>query len=250
MTNFDYGIRSKWSDRQQTAADIGQTFLQTLDALASIDPQLADWCLADYVRHVGIPIAQARTQITALIEQGAVRDDMGVNPNAGYRAFAASTSNPSAIRSPRDFSFKILAGSRRRNEANFEAGYIDVPPIQAIISFSTFKGALIALISHWPCDWANTYAYALGYDQTSPSAGVAPITYSIFHMPWMSYLPATKAQGLVVPPPITTEKTPDGGLLMIATTNRFDPTNPDHLERSRILSRIMIERTGSAQGGP
>ncbi len=36
----------------------------------------------------------------------------------------------------------------------------------------------------------------------------------------------------------------DGGLLMTATEERLDPTNPEHLERARILAEIMIARTG------
>ena len=49
---------------------------------------------------------------------------------------------------------------------------------------------------------------------------------------------------LQLPEEILTERTPDGGLLMIAAEERLDPTNPDHLRRSRILAETMIAHSG------
>jgi hypothetical protein len=68
--------------------------------------------------------------------------------------------------------------------------------------------------------------------------------YSVFHIPWIAYLSAPLAAGLELPPEIPTERTPDGGLLMIAAEERLDPTNPEHLRRARILAETMIARTG------
>jgi hypothetical protein len=38
------------------------------------------------------------------------------------------------------------------------------------------------------------------------------------------------------------ERTPDGGLLMSAATERLDPTNPEHVRRARILADTMIAK--------
>ena len=56
---------------------------------------------------------------------------------------------------------------------------------------------------------------------------------SVFHVPWIVYLSADRAAGLTLALEILTERTPDGGLLMSATTERLDPTNPEHVRRSR-----------------
>lgn len=50
--------------------------------------------------------------------------------------------------------------------------------------------------------------------------------------------------GLKLAPEILTERTPDGGLLMSATTDRLDPTNPEHIRRARILAETLIACTG------
>jgi hypothetical protein len=49
-----------------------------------------------------------------------------------------------------------------------------------------------------------------------------------YYIPWIFYLSAPFAAGLKVASEIQTERTPDGGLLMIAAEDRLDPTNPAH----------------------
>jgi hypothetical protein len=42
---------------------------------------------------------------------------------------------------------------------------------------------------------------------------------------------------------ILTERMPDGGLLMSATTDRLDPMNPEHVRGARILAETLIACT-------
>jgi len=72
---------------------------------------------------------------------------------------------------------------------------------------------------------------------------------SPFHIPWIGYLSASLSTGVKLPPEIATERTGDGGLLMIATDDRLDPANPEHLRRARIVADTMIACTGYQQGG-
>ena len=65
--------------------------------------------------------------------------------------------------------------------------------------------------------------------------------YSIFHIPWIAYISAEYAAGITPPGDILTERTPDGGLLMSATTDRLDPMNPEHARRACILAEVMID---------
>ena len=60
-------------------------------------------------------------------------------------------------------------------------------------------------------------------------------------MPWIAYLSAERAAGVDVPPPVTTRRTPDGGLLMIAAETRFDPTNLAHMRPARLIAQTMME---------
>jgi hypothetical protein len=46
---------------------------------------------------------------------------------------------------------------------------------------------------------------------------------------------------------ILTERTPNGGLLMSATTDRIDPTNPEHTRRARMIAEVMIAHFDASQ---
>jgi len=84
------------------------------------------------------------------------------------------------------------------------------------------------------------------------SASIQPtplFPYSVFHIPWFAYLSAPLGVGLNLPSEFRVEGTPDGGLLMTATEDRLDPTNPEHLRCARILAETMIARTGYQPGG-
>jgi hypothetical protein len=69
--------------------------------------------------------------------------------------------------------------------------------------------------------------------------------YSDYHIPWMAYLDAELSKKGNVPGEIATERTPDGGLLMIATEEVLDPMNVQHMARARIIAEIMIRMCGA-----
>ena len=126
-----------------------------------------------------------------------------------------------------------------------------------------YKAALLASNAIWRPRWACAFAFRV--DTISvPNVEVAPgvvgtridsmarvpldptFPYSIFHIPWIAYLSAEDATGVTLPSDILTERTPDGGLLMSATTDRLDPMNPEHARRARILAGLMIARFGAS----
>jgi hypothetical protein len=72
--------------------------------------------------------------------------------------------------------------------------------------------------------------------------------YSAFHIPWIAYLSAEHAAGVTLTRDILSERTPDGGLLMSATTDRLDPDNPEHVRRARIIAEVMIARFDESSG--
>jgi hypothetical protein len=88
--------------------------------------------------------------------------------------------------------------------------------------------------------------FRVDYAQVPLYAGAALFPYSRFHIPWIAYLGPSLLDGALSLPDIKTENTPDGCLLMTATEERLDPTNPEHLHRARILAETMIARTGPA----
>jgi hypothetical protein len=215
--------------------------LQTLEALSRIDPIFDDWYFIDCHAMCSIPLVKARPRIAALLENNVRRDDGGEpEPERGYHAAAITRESLD----PRSLGLRINAGGKCEGDANLQPAGVVTPPDPAIVTYPTFKAAMFAINAIWPPTWANAYAFELHYYDEPLIPGVPLFPYSIFHMPWLSYLSAPLAAGLTLPDEIRTERTPDGGLLMIAVEERLDPINPEHLRRSRILAEIMIARCG------
>jgi hypothetical protein len=232
--------------------------LNTLDALSRIDPIVfSSWQVMDYPAIDSLPLAMARPRIAAIIDNNVSRDDFGKpEPDEGYRAGAYTGHGLS----PRRMSLRINAGGTGAGETDLEAGEHDMFPDPAIVTYPVFKAALLAMNAIWPPVWACAYAFRSDFVKVPESYGGGvqgyrleslprvpshpTFRYSPFHITWLAYLSVPLAAGLEMPPEIQTERTPDGGLLMIATEQRLDPTDPEHLRRARILARTMIARTG------
>jgi hypothetical protein len=264
---YSYFIRSGWPERVETPAAIGAKFVKTLDALSRIDAIFATWRVFDNLfdtRRVSLlSLADARSRIAAIVENNVTRDEFGKTSLVrGYRAKARA----GPFRDPRSVTFSVTAGGRYENGTELEFGEYDVAPDLAIIRYPLFKAALLAINAIWQAPWACAQAFWSGailvpttefggvpgyrIDSVTQAPGDPRFPYSIFHIPWVAHLSPDLAAGLKVTSEILTEHAPDGGLLLSVTTERFDPTNAEHLHRARILAEIMIARTGYQAGRP
>ena len=245
MNKYLYDIQSAWKSPAQSAETVGRRFLGTLDALTQIDPILGDWGTKLDDSNLGQPIDAVRPNITDFVEKNAgLDDDDEPDPiYGGYWLFAANQFGRGPLNRPDRIRFDLCTGSARINHYNLEVGSQSMPPPPSILSYSLFRSALLALIKIWPAPWANMRVSPWGEDPPSLPDGSA-FPYSGFQMPWFSYLCAERAAKVTVSPAILTERTPDGGLLMIAAETRLDPDNPQHLIRSKMLAEIMIAHGG------
>jgi hypothetical protein len=244
--NFKYEIRSSFPPNPESPDALGAKFLNTLDALSRADQTVfVDWQVIDFRAPPPLPLESVRPRIAEIIEAGVHRndDESPPSPLVGYTAAALTNS----VTKSRRFSLMVNAGGK------VKGGYIwlqtgewpDLPD-PSIVTYPIFKAALLTINAIWPPPWACAYAYSKDYDTTLRTAEGSYFPYSVFNIPWIGYLSRQLATRLVLPPPeIITERTPDGGLLMIATEERLDPTNPEHLRRARIIAKTMIARTGS-----
>jgi hypothetical protein len=256
--NFDYLIRSSLPSAPEHPDLLGEKFVDTLDALSSIDPIIfADWQVMDFPKKDSLPLAKARSCIGTIIEENVTRDDFRrPEPYYGYSAVAYTSS---AIKSRR-VKLRIKAGGKSKGDTWLQTGDWQVLPDPAIVTYPLFKAALLAVNAIWPPIWACACAFrsnTVRVPETYPggvqgyrleSLPMVPndptFEDSVFHIPWIAYLSAPLATGITLPREITTERTPDGGLLMIATTDRLDPENPEHLWRARLILEAMLARTG------
>jgi Immunity protein 52 len=236
---FDYNISSSLPAHPEDPASLGTKFLDTLDTLTRVDPTIfADWQLVTLRRPPTLPLETARSRIAEVIGRTVYRDD----PAIGYTP-AAFTNTAS---SSRRISLSIMTGGKVNGLARLETGDWKVLPDPSIVTYPIFKAALLAMIAIWSPIWAAAYASRMDHDKVPLIPGALLFPSSAFHIPWVAYLSAPLTTHLVLPPPeIQTERAPDGGLLMIATEERLDPTNPKHLRCARIIAETMITRVSA-----
>ena len=255
---FRYNIRSELPPRPEDPAALGARFLNTLDALSRIDASVFhDWQVMRYPAAASLPLETARPRVTSIIEKAVYRNDLRQpRPEYGYTAGALVIDADKS----RNVSLRINSGGTKKGDTSLETGGWKVFPDPAIVTYPLFKATLLAMVANWPPIWACAYAFRLNTVQI-------PIIYpngargfrsedlpmipsdptfqdSIFHVPWIAYLSVPLAADVALPPEIIIEHTEDGGLLMVATTDRLDPENPDHLRRARLIVEIMLARTG------
>jgi hypothetical protein len=141
-------------------------------------------------------------------------------------------------------SVEVVTGGVENGSATLRPGGFKEAPDLAIGTYPRFRATLQAINSFWPPVWACAHAFKMYYHKPPLAAGSPLFPYSRFHIPWIAYLSAPLVGGVQMPPEIKSERMPDGGLLMSATEERLDPTNPEHLRRARILAETMISRAG------
>jgi hypothetical protein len=244
-----YSVRSSLPAGPEKPAAIGAKFLNTLDALTRFDPLFANWEVMDYLRRASVPLATARARIAAIIENNVQRDDWRrPQPDQGYTAGALTDATDGS----RMMHLTINVGGQKKGGDTWlhPGDHYDSPPDLSIVTYPMFKAALLAINAIWPPLFAWANAFKSDYWETPLFPGAPLFPSSLFHFTWLGYLSAELADNVKLPPEIKTERTPDGGLLMTATEERIDPTNPEHWRRARILAETMVSRTGESFSTP
>jgi hypothetical protein len=231
-----FSIYNRLPLHRETPALIGGKFLDSLDALSRIDPLFADWSVLDRPRWASLPLA--RTRMATIIENNVGRDRDGLpNPELGYSALG-ETNN--AILS-RIVTLRVQGGGAMMDEVTLRVGDIVYPDDPLIVKYTgLFREAFLAINAIWRPTWATGAASWMDYS-TKPIVPGAPLfPQSFFHIPWIVYLSPSLAARFPLPPEINTERMADGGLLLTATDEAFDPTSPEHLRRALVLAEAMM----------
>jgi hypothetical protein len=268
--NYRYFVRGHWlGPADEAPAVTGAKFLKTLDALSDINPFFAGWqftgswqlpgehrlsfVLPEEHRSSFVPLAAARNRIAEIVERGVYIDDFNKPcPEYGHSVMAGA-------RGPRYVAF---TASTKCQSFDLSFGEYNIASDLSIVTYPLFKAALLAINSVWDAQWSCALAFrndvvkvpidfapgvpAFRIDSTTQVPLDPAFPKSIFHVPWIAYLSAERSAGVTLAREILTEPTPDGGLLMSATTERLDPTDPEHVRRARILAETLITCTGAA----
>lgn len=258
-TNYEYAVAGEWAGRaDEEPAVTGAKFLKTLDSLSGIDLLFSDWQvirnwnIAEDEQPRFVPLDTARKRIVEIVESGVSHDDFN-EPTPEYGHSVCATAG---ARGPRHVAFSAQTGDQ---SFTLSFGEHNLPSDLSIVTYPRFKAALLAISAAWnaqwsyaranrnesvfvPIDFGGAPAFRVDSAPQVPLDPTFPI--SVFHVPWIAYLSADRATGLKLTPEIVTERTPDGGLLMSASTERLDPMNPQHVRRARILAETLIACSG------
>lgn len=249
MNIYNYDARAEWSGNFKRPKQIGVDFLRMIKILSDIYPMPdgvtnSEWGVLDIDSDdESAPLTRYLDDFTDYVEHKMCTDeDDELDPSGGYWIFSGLDLEPISINRTSNLSFNLQDGSPVRNEFEFEIGGM-TPPDPALVTYAFYKQALLGGLSIWPVDWANVRCLL---SDATPAEACVDMTfpYSGFQMPWMCYLSAARAANVSAPVGVLTERTPDGGLLMIAAETRLDPHDPEHMKRSRILAEFMIAHVG------
>jgi hypothetical protein len=242
MSGPRYAISATWHIEPTSPAVLGKKYLAVLDAISEAVPEIGNWLLgiAPY-RGECLTIDEARNSAAAWVEKNAsTMDDGTPDPESGYTLIAMNMLK----RSPKNVGLTAGVGDRLGDSIRFRVGSVNMPSDPETVTYPLFRATLLAVIAQFPPVWANAYLYTPSEHNASSVPGIPPHPPSSYHRPWLSYLCAPLTKGLVPPVGVPCEWTKDGGLLMIAAEERLDPTNPDHMRRSRAIAETMIARAG------
>jgi len=253
MVGWYYSITAAWGPRPETPAEVGEEWLKGFDAISRIGPGFAGWRMYGAAGPRLLPMDQFRQQMTQIVETRVMKDDWRKPaPDEGYNICATTAAQESdePTMSSSEFWTESKLGSQWKNFMWLTMGGIGRAGDLSAIRYPEMKALVWAVASNWNTPWANA-----GIQSSTITPLDEPFEYSFpdapryqdrqcYGRPWIGYLSAERTAGLVTPSALHSERTPDGGMLISATTDQFDPENPDQLALSRLLSDIMLERGG------
>jgi len=252
---FTFFIRTHPAWIEGSPHSIGDRFVRTLDALSESEPSIfTNWEITDRPTKSSVPLATARARIGTMVENNVARGELDEpDPDNGYHVWAFTRVDDRS----REIHLWINAGGKHAGHVWLRTGVTNSPVDLSIVTFPTFKAALLALVANWALPWSSAHAFRSNVAMVPVHGGAGlklesrpmlpqepTFPRSPFEIPWIGYLSATLSAGLRLSPEIATERVLDGGLLMIATKDRLDPDNPEHLRRARIIAETMIACTG------
>jgi hypothetical protein len=226
-----------WGPRAEEPEAIARKFLRSLAALATVNPVFGNW----HVGHEeGVPLASLSfDDVVQFIRDGSVDQNDPEDPrppvhSLGYNFFALNT----LAGGPRAVTVSVHAGQSFSTAYYVNTADIEIPALCAenadLITLAVMKPALLALIEIWQPTWCGLRPAAI-FDFQVKSVPGRPW----FGLTWVTYLSPRFAPLVTPPESVITESLPDGGLLMIATEDRFDVEDPAHMAAARAIEAAM-----------
>jgi hypothetical protein len=228
----------KWQPRPASTQDCAVRFAAMLDRLATLHPAFARWNKKAWSRAAANRPAwsmpPATDELTAVFENGRVYKDKPRQlwPEMGYRVSAWNGRDGACGASLSVYAGAFSNHSRFPNTVDLvlkAAG----PDNAALIDAIVLKRALLSLATAWEPD----YGVVASWDYYRRLFGDRH--WPPFRSGWMTYLAPQYASRITPPPTAIVEPVPGGGLLLLATAERFSIDNPAHLAAADAIQAAL-----------
>lgn len=228
MTGEAFRVGGKWRPRPASTRDCAVRFAAMLGGLANIHPAFAHWNKQAWSRAAANRPAWAMPpdvdELTAVFEKGRRYKDA---PREPWPEMGYSVSAWNGRDGPDGASLSVHAGTYATysvypNTTDLVLGPAG-PDNADLICSAVLKPALLSAVSAWEPDYGvvvcwDYYRRLFGERHWPP-----------FRSGWMTYLAPQYASCITPPPAAIVEPVPGGGLLLLATEERFSMDNPAHL---------------------
>jgi hypothetical protein len=251
-----FHINSYWGRRPETPAQIAARCRDLLEKLAAISPIFTGWtyvgwkdpppnhryqgprALDEYYRDrtqtfiLGHP---SSIDLTPLIASGVAHDDDEPDPDLGYSfsVFTRSGDDPNHV------SLRVRAANLSPAKFYTNGAIVETQPLcpenQPWQTFSTFRAVMLAIAETCDVTWAAIYPTDLMELWPKPYRMSRPT----FKLAWVTYLSPRFAPLITPPRGALVEYTPQGGIVMVATRDRFYTANPLHVAAARRIEAAV-----------
>jgi hypothetical protein len=223
-----FRVEAYWQPRPASTRDCAVRFAAMLDGLAKLHAAFTCWNKKAWSRAAANRPAWSMPtdvdELAAVLEKGRVYKDKPRQlwPEMGYRVSAWNGRDGTS-----GASLSVNAGAYS-NHPRFP-NTVDLvlkaagPDNAALICAGVLKPALVSLATAWEPD----YGVVASWDYYRRLFGDRH--WPPFRSGWMTYLAPQYASRIAPPPMAIVEPLPGGGLLLLATEERFSIDNPAHL---------------------
>lgn len=228
MTGEAFRVEGYWGPRAEGTLSCAGRLARMLDGLAKAHSAFAHWNKQAWSRTAANKPAWAMPpdvdKLTAVFEKGRQYKDV---PREPWPEMGYSVSAWNGLDRPYGASLAVRPGTYADwipfpNTADLRLNAA-APGNADLISGAVLKPAMLSLATAWEPDWGVVVCW----DYWKRLFGDR--RYPPFRSGWMTYLAPQYASRIAPPPAAIVERVAGGGLLLLATLERFSMDNPAHL---------------------
>ncbi|HYM32226.1 MAG TPA: Imm52 family immunity protein [Candidatus Cybelea sp.] len=240
MSKFStHTLVAYWGPREETARECANRLAHMIDDLAALHPAFARWMNKAYtLEEAYSPFCKmppVLDELTVKFEQNRHTYD---DPRDPIRELGFSLAAWNGLNRPQGVSLSVQAAAFVVTRPYPNHASMQFAPRgsgnEDLIAAANMESAMRIMVAAWQPVWMGLSSAAYGRHLTDykgptkhPWAG------------WMTYLSESLAKKVTPPPSAIVERTPDGGMLLIATREPFDDEDPAHLAAADAIQAAL-----------